>query len=120
LFNEKRKKMRGSRVSASIREALRNAGYNQRMVSVRSRRGGYESSITVEILSPNVNFRQVEEIANGFERVDRCQVSGEILAGGNVFVHVELSSAVIAQLAAPYVEAAQAAVEEIQNLAASM
>jgi len=74
-----------------IRNALKNQlGLTSQDVSVRSSRG----AIRVEIKIPTAKG-PIEEIARMAEHVDRCEFSGEILAGGNTFVFVDYSDSAL-------------------------
>jgi len=71
----------------TIRENLKTIGLNRTAVSVRSPHWG---SVDVEIKDRAVDFRKVNEIAMAEQRISRCEASGEILSGGNTFVHVSI------------------------------
>jgi len=43
----------------------------------------------VVIKDESIDKEAVEKIAYPFEEVDRCEVTGEVLAGGNTFVFVK-------------------------------
>lgn len=83
-----------------IRDELKAAGIKARDVSVRSDSYSMGSSIDVEILSLDVPFSVVERAANKQSSVRRDEYSGEILAGGNRYVHVTVDSDVIKAAAA--------------------
>ena len=73
--------------TAAIRAQLKAQGITSRQVSVRRTSAG---SIHICILDASaVSKRQVEAVAMPYERIDRCTVTDEILAGGNTFVIVE-------------------------------
>lgn len=93
-----------------VRAALKEAGYNQRRVSVRQRSTG---SVKVEILDPSANVEQIESIAKKFESVDYCSHTQEVLSGGNTFVFIQVSDAVRAAWAAPYLEVAKVAIASV-------
>jgi hypothetical protein len=105
--------MRTSETSAAIRSELKAAGYNQKRVSVRKRSTG---SVNVEILDPTANVEEIENIAKKYESYDRDERTGEILCGGNTFVFVDVSEAVKEAWAAPYMEAAENALQEAEGL----
>lgn len=67
-----------------IRNELKKRGINSRRVSVRCSLG----SLDIRIKDLAVCAEEIREFAQQFERVDRCQYSGEILSGGNFFVSV--------------------------------
>lgn len=96
--------------AAAIRSALKSQhGWTSRQVSVRAQYYSMGSSINVRVNDPDVSIERVEEIANAHERIDRDQF-GEILGGGNLFVHVSYSSEAREQLGARYADAVAAAV----------
>ncbi|NFT08412.1 hypothetical protein FDF26_15340 [Clostridium botulinum] len=72
-------------MAKELRSKLKEIGYNSRMVSVRS---SY-SSIDLSIKSADVDFKTVEDLANKYESIRRDEATGEILAGGNIYVNVE-------------------------------
>ena len=80
-----------------MRAALKAAGFKTTQVSVRSPHYG---SYNVTIRSADVSILKVEEIVGSFEKIDRCQASGEILLGGNTYVDVSYADDVIAPLKA--------------------
>lgn len=96
--------------SQKARKALKAAGYKANQVSIRTSRGG--GSFTATVRSADVSLLAVEEIVNQFESIDRCEYSGEILAGGNTFVHVQYSDDVRAQVKALYGEVIREAIAE--------
>ena len=71
-----------------IRQELKAIGYSNRKVGVREEFGGYSSAIYVTVKDDSVDVDKVKEIAYHAESVDRCEVTGEILAGGNTYVFV--------------------------------
>lgn len=74
--------------AAAIRKALKAKGWSSRKVSVRADYYSMGSSINVSIKDPDVPLDAVKKIAEGHESISRCEMSGEILSGGNRFVHV--------------------------------
>jgi hypothetical protein len=80
--------------SDKLRAALKQAGFNARRVTVK-----YDhTTLRVTIRDASVSLTKVEEIAGPFERVRRCQVTGETLLGGNTYVEVAYDKAVIKPL----------------------
>ena len=80
-----------SDTAKALRAKLKAAGYNARLVSVRHHQYSMGSTIHCTIRDPDVKKAAIEDIALEFQRVDRCQISGEILTGCNRFVDVEFS-----------------------------
>lgn len=83
--------MSTSNLAASLRAALKTAGLNARQVTVRQR----NSTLDVTIRDAAVSHAKVSAIAGAFESVHRCEASGEILLGGNVFVSVAYADALV-------------------------
>jgi hypothetical protein len=75
-----------------IRAALKAKGWNSKAVSVRVDRYSMGSSIHVKVKSPDVDMATVKAIAERYQRVDRCEYSGEILSGGNRFIFIDWDS----------------------------
>lgn len=101
--------------AAQLRAALKAKGWTSRDVSVRAEYYSMGSSIHVVIKNPDVPFAPVEEAANQHERIDRDGF-GEILSGGNRFVHVSYSPTADAALAARYTDAVSTAARELDAL----
>ncbi|WP_436890275.1 hypothetical protein [Mammaliicoccus sciuri] len=73
-------------IAKEIRTELKKElGYTNRQISVKNN----WSSIDVVIKDESVDREAVEKIAYPLEEVDRCEITGEILAGGNTFVFVK-------------------------------
>jgi len=75
--------------SKKIRQALKAKGITNKQVSVKSKSYSMGSSIHVTIKDLSISRKMVEEIANKKESVRRCEVTHEILSGGNQFVFVD-------------------------------
>jgi hypothetical protein len=75
----------------ALRAALKAAGFNARRVTVRER----GSSLYVSIRDAGASLSKVDAIANKFSVVSRCEVTREILSGGNTFVFVAYIDEVI-------------------------
>jgi len=85
-------------------------GYNAKQVSVGSKNG----NCTFTIRDAKVNKGKVKEFANNFEKIDRCQMTGEILLGGNTFVNVYSTDEVKNVWAAKYIDTIKAAVAKLE------
>lgn len=80
----------------TLRTALKAAGYSARQVTVK-----YDgSTLRVTVRDSAVSLSAVEKIAGSFERVRRCEASGEIFLGGNTYVDVAYHESVVAPVAA--------------------
>ena len=73
--------------AAEIRSQLKTLGYTSRDVSVRSD----HNSLDITIRRNGLKVKAIRDIANGAEKIDRCDFSGEILSGGNTYVFIRFS-----------------------------
>lgn len=78
-----------------IRKELKKLGYGSNKLSVRSGYRGYSAFVDVTVKFPIEGIaRENEELINikrairKFEEIDRCDVSGEILQGGNTYINL--------------------------------
>lgn len=69
-------------IATKIRKLLAAEGIPARSVIVRSD----NNSVNVTIKDAAIGSDKVRAIAGQFEKIDRCQVSGEILSGGNTYI----------------------------------
>lgn len=76
-----------------MRKKLKLAGYNARKVSVKTDYYSMGSSIYLTIRARGVTRAAVKAIASEGESISRCEITNEILSGGNRFVHVSFSRA---------------------------
>lgn len=83
------------------RAALRAAGYTSRQVTVRDRGSNTYTSLHVTIRDASVRASAIAEIAGSFRDVRRDSMTDEILSGGNTFVDVEYTDAIIDARTAP-------------------
>ncbi len=81
----------------TVQAELKANGINSRQVSVRADNYSMGSSIDVTIRDAAISPGQVVPVAYKVERVDRCEITGEILSGGNTYVHVAYSEDVRAE-----------------------
>jgi hypothetical protein len=106
--------MNATEYAAQIRSTLKKAhGWSSRQVSVRSEYFSMGSSIDVIVKDPAIPLPAVKEVAEGAESIRRCEVSGEILSGGNRYVSVRYSHEAQQTIGARYLEAVQKAVDAV-------
>lgn len=74
----------------AIRARLKEMGLTRRQVTARKQYYSLGSSITVTVNDPDVDYEEIREEIQKFEKVDRCEITGEILNGGNCYVFVKL------------------------------
>ena len=72
-----------------LKKALKNHGYNRRQVTVRSKPCTYSWAFYITVRDDAVSTMKVEQIARGFEDIDRDCATGEILLGGNTYISVQ-------------------------------
>lgn len=88
----------------TIRRAIKaELGFNARQVSVRASSFSMGSSVSITIKGPAARSR-IEAIAKGGERIRRCEVSGEILGGGNLYIDVQYGKGVLAGIYGEYLD----------------
>lgn len=74
-----------------IREALKKQGISSRQVSVQYDFYSLGSCIRVEIKDPALEMAPIAKLAQEAESVRRCEITGEILSGGNRYVKCNYS-----------------------------
>ena len=96
--------------AAKIRAEYKQLGWGRKHVSVTCSNYSMGSSVSVRIKSPEVDKEKAEQIATGIaESISRDQW-GDILNGGNRYVHVEHTSECRAIMARRYWDALAEAV----------
>jgi len=88
--------------ATTIRAELKRRGWTSRQVAVRSESFSMGSSITVTIKAAGIPLATVHEIAERAEHVRRCEVTGDILGGGNRYVTVHFDRVLLASVAARF------------------
>jgi hypothetical protein len=101
--------------AAEIRAELKRAhGWTSRQVSVRAEYFSLGSSIDVVVKDPTIPLPTVKAIAERAESIRHCEVTGEILGGGNRYVSVTYSHAALDAIATRYADAVQRAVDAVE------
>lgn len=95
--------------AAAIRADYKRHGWTARDISVRIDSYSLGSSIDVRIKNPNVSFTVAKTLAERHEVVRRCDITGEILGGGNRYVSVGYSYEAADVIKAKYAEVLTAA-----------
>lgn len=67
-----------------IRQRLKNLGYTSKQISVTSKH-----AINITIKDLTIELEAIKRIGDEYREIDYCQVSGEILSGGNTFVFTQ-------------------------------
>ena len=102
--------------AATLRAQYKAAGWNARMVSVRTSYFSMGSSLRVTVRSADVDFAKAKAMAENVERISRCEITGEILSGGNRYVHVDMSEECQQAVAARHLDAVRTAVAELGSM----
>lgn len=98
-----------------IRETLKKKhGLTSKRVSVRAHGFSMGESIRVEIKDPAVPFDVVNKIARSHERIRRCEISGDILSGGNLYVDVAFSRECLAEITKKHIEPVRSAILKLK------
>lgn len=80
--------------AAQIRQTLKTRhGWTSRDVSVRADYFSMGSALRIQIKNADVPLQAVKAIAEDHERIDRCEMTGDILAGCNRYVTISYTSA---------------------------
>ena len=82
---------RAQEIKKRLKEELK---YNTRQVSVRENPGGLSWSFDFTIRNPEVIYQKVKDFVASVESIDRCEKSGEILSGGNIYTHIVIAEPV--------------------------
>ena len=106
-------------MAQDLRKLYKKKGWNNRMVGVQVNYGSIDSSIVVIVKDVRVPYGEAMRIAKGAEHIDRCEMSGEILGGGNCFVHIRLMDTVEMELTNRYREAVQNAIAVLETASSS-
>jgi len=77
-----------------IKATLKEAGYNQRMVSVKERSCGYSQAYIITVRSKDINIKDIKALLSKYELQRRCEASGDFLQGANVYIDYYYSDAI--------------------------
>lgn len=75
-------------LATTIRGELKAAGYSSKEVSVKAGAARYDTRIDITIKNAAIPMTTIEGVAKKYEKIDRCQYSGEILAGCNTYIFI--------------------------------
>lgn len=71
------------------RTALKAAGWTARQVTVRDVGGSLCDSLVVTIRDRTIDIDAVRKVAETVEEIRYCEITGDVLGGGNTFVRVQ-------------------------------
>lgn len=101
--------------SAAIRAEIKKLGYNSRQVSIRSGFCGYSDYTHVTIKDVKANIKEIEKACKKFQSVDYDSATGEILAGGNTYIHVQYDYDAINKATDANIEKAESLVKDVDD-----
>lgn len=79
-------------MTGEMKKALKEAGYDLRKISIRHHFAGCSDAYNVIVDSTEYDLGEIGKLLRKFESVDRDEITGEVLAGGNTFVNVSHST----------------------------
>lgn len=74
--------------SAYAKKMLKDKGFDTKGISVRGRYAGYSDALDVVVKDPNIDVAEIRKLLQKHESYER-DASGEILQGGNRYIHVQ-------------------------------
>lgn len=99
--------MTNRELSNEIRKTLKEAGFTSKDYSIRVRDAGYSTTVNIEVKNPKVKLSELKQFVKRFEVVDRDERTGEILQGGNTFVHCQYEDGIFEEVIQPLMEIAK-------------
>lgn len=107
--------MGNKELSQAIRKELKAAGFTAKVISVRVKDSGYNTSVRINIKNPLVKISEVEKITRKFEEIDRDERTMEILQGCNVFVLVQYECGVVEEAAKELIPTSEKVLADIEK-----
>jgi len=99
--------MTNRELSAEIRKKLKESGFTSKDYSIRVRDSGHSTAVDIEVKNPKVRLSELKQIVKQYECVDRDERSGEILQGGNTFVHCQYEDGIFEDVIQPLMATAE-------------
>jgi hypothetical protein len=100
--------------AADIRQAYKARGWSSRQISVRSEYFANGSAIDVTIKDGSIPVPLAKAIAEGHERIHRCEITGEILSGSNRYVSIRVTDEAQVVKARRYIQAVEEAIAKLE------
>jgi adenylate kinase family enzyme len=94
-------------IKAEIMEQLKAHGITAKDVTLSMRASWYDDVITATIRNGKTNPKQIDKIIKSYESIRRCERSGEILNGCNVYVSIRYAEGVKETARADYLARAE-------------
>ena len=107
LRSSTRRSARRSRInegSNEVAEYLKSKGYNRTKVSVKHEYCGYSDRYIVTVKDASIPLDDIKALVQKFSSVDRDERTGEILSGGNTYIHVNYSEKAVEKVLHEYAD----------------
>ncbi|MBU9106787.1 hypothetical protein KTG08_12140 [[Clostridium] innocuum] len=100
--------MTNKELSMKIRKSLKEAGYTQKDIKVSVRSSRYDTAAKITIHNPHIDRHRIEKILRpAYEEIDRDDITGEILQGGNTILFIEYEYGVFEDVAREWMATAK-------------
>ena len=100
--------MTNKELSMRIRTSLKEAGYTQKDIKVSVRSSRYDTAAKITIHNPHIDRHRIEKILRpAYEEIDRDDVTGEILQGGNTMLFIEYEYGIFEEVAREWMATAK-------------
>ena len=100
--------MTNKELSMKIRKSLKEAGYTQKDIKVSVRSSRYDTAAKITIHNPHIDRHRIEKILRpAYEEIDRDDITGEILQGGNTMLFIEYEYGVLEDVAREWMATAK-------------
>ena len=100
--------MTNKELSMKIRKSLREAGYTQKDIKVSVRSSRYDTAAKITIHNPHIDRHRIEKILRpAYEEIDRDDITGEILQGGNTMLFIEYEYGIFEEVAREWMATAK-------------
>ena len=100
--------MTNKELSMKIRNSLKEAGYTQKDIKVSVRSSRYDTAAKITIHNPHIDRHRIEKILRpAYEEIDRDDITGEILQGGNTMLFIEYEYGIFEEVAREWMATAK-------------
>ena len=100
--------MTNKELSMKIRKSLKEAGYTQKDIKVSVRSSRYDTAAKITIHNPHIDRHRIEKILRpAYEEIDRDDITGEILQGGNTMLFIEYQYGIFEEVAREWMATAK-------------
>ena len=100
--------MTNKELSMKIRKSLKEAGYTQKDIKVSVRSSRYDTAAKITIHNPHIDRHRIEKILSpAYEEIDRDDITGEILQGGNTILFIEYEYGIFEEVAREWMATAK-------------